>query len=180
MLHILAFTLWDEKLNLLFEIHQELYEQRILVERTHMCFWQIKGVNFQFRMVTSETKNHIMHPFALLLFDWLMAVTLHCSLPLLATDQNANLQMPRFENQITQMLLLSMYFQIRIVKFRFYLPLSFNAIQIILKNVHCSFSFLWKSPPENQYQMQHSKVTIFCVEEQTNENSTDDLADNAI
>ena len=82
-----------------------------------------------------------MHPFALL-FDWLMAVTLHCSLPLLATDQNANLQMPRFEKQITQMLLLSMYFHIRIVKFRFYLPLSFNAIQIILKNVHCSFSFL--------------------------------------
>ena len=77
-----------------------------LVERTHTCFWQIKGVNFQFRMVTSETKNHIMHPFALLLFDWLMAVTLHCSLPLLATDQNANLQMPRFEKQITQMLLL--------------------------------------------------------------------------
>ena len=119
-----------------------------LVERTHTCFWQIKGVNFQFRMVTSETKNHIMHPFALLLFDWLMAVTLHCSLPLLATDQNAKLTDAEIRETDYTNVASQHVFPHSNRKFSFYLPLSLAPFNSFWRRF---FSFLRKFPPENRY-----------------------------
>ena len=84
-----------------------------------------------------------------------VAVTLHCSLPLLATDQNAKLTDAEIrETDYTNVAAQHVFPHSN--RFSFYLPLSLR-----LAPFKSSFSFLWKSPPENQ--LRHFKSYNFLL-----------------